>query len=221
MTVRVLIVEDMMMLRCFMQRHLAHCQDIEVVAEANDGRTGVKLAIQHRPDVVLMDVGLPRLNGIDAAKKIKAAGIDSKVLFVSCHTAADVVRRAMRAGGHGYLGKDVAPGKLELAIRAVADGAVFYAFGRDGERARDKPEPGSNQPALSLREREVAQLLAEGFSDKEVADELQIGQSTVRWLHTRIYSKLRLHNLAELTQYAVRDRLIFVAHMHGDDAASL
>jgi len=211
----------MIMLRCLLRRHIVQFADIEVVAEAGDGRTGVKLVLQHLPDVALVDVAMPMLNGIDAAKQIKESGVATRVLFVSCHTAADVVSLAIGAGGRGFVAKDCEPDQLERAIRAVADGAIYYSLCNGHATTSRQPGFTSGTPELSMREREVTQLLAEGLADKQVADELGLEITSARSIRSRIYEKLKIHNLAELTQYAIRERLIFVAHMQGDDATDI
>ena len=187
MTLRVLIVDDHTMVRQSMRRAM-EAEGFEVVAECGDGDEGVRTAIEQQPDVVLMDVSMPVLDGIEAARRIRERGGPTQVVMLTMHADTDLVRRALAAGAVGYLTKDCSIDEVAEAIRMAASGegaispALAAAMLREGTTAAE--------PILSTREAEVLQLVAEGKSPPEVAAALYISAKTVKNHLSNIYEKL-------------------------------
>ena len=210
MSIRLMMVDDHKMLREALRTILEKEDDIQVVAEADDGATALDLARQFAPDVVLMDIGLPDMSGIDTTRRLIAANPGIKVLALSTHADRRVVLQTLEAGARGYIIKSAGSEELERGIRAVARGesylcaeaaaAVVDSVHRHAEQGR-KPE------SLGRREREVLQHLASGKTSAEIAQALRIATSTVEVHRRNIMRKLDLHNVAELTKYAIREGL--------------
>ena len=190
--VRLLLVDDHTMVRQSMRRAMED-EGFEVVAEAGDGEEGVRLAIEHAPDVVLMDVSMPVLDGVDATRRIREHRPATQVVMLTMHADADVVRRAITAGAVGYLTKDCSIGEVAEAVRLAANGegavspGLAAAMLREASRAAEASEA---DPILSTREAEVLQLVAEGKTPPEVAAELYISAKTVKNHLSNIYEKL-------------------------------
>ena len=193
---------------------LDHVADIEVVGEAADGREAVRLAGELRPSVVVMDIGMPLLNGLQAAAQVIRDNPGTGVIFLSMHTDESYVVKALDAGARGYLLKDTAVEYIERAIRAVAAGRPFFSpsiaqtLAEDEVRLMRKRGVQDSFDLLSEREREVLQLLAEGKSNKEAAGVLRLSPYTVETHRTNLMQKLGLHNTAEIVLYAVRKGVI-------------
>ena len=215
---RVLLVDDHTILREGIRTLLEVEEDLEVVGEAGDGVEAVEMAAKLKPDVVLMDIGLPKMNGIEATKAILERLPETRVLVLSMHDSEEYVRTIMSAGAAGYVLKRSASRELVSAIRAVQAGhtvlnptlskAVFAgAEGThvviDGELPR-LPTPGG----LTERELEVLRLIAEGYTNQQIADKLTISIKTVQAHRGNIMEKLDLHDAVELTKFALRNRLI-------------
>jgi DNA-binding NarL/FixJ family response regulator len=189
-TIRLLLVDDHTMVRQSMRRAMEG-EGFDVVAEAGDGEEGVRLAIELGPDVVLMDVSMPVLDGVDAAQRIRTQSPATQVVMLTMHADADVVRRALGAGAVGYLTKDCSIDEVAEAVRlaAAGEGAVSPALAaamlREGQGAG-----AGGQQILSAREIEVLQLVAEGKSPPEVATQLYISAKTVKNHLSNIYEKL-------------------------------
>jgi DNA-binding NarL/FixJ family response regulator len=187
---------------------------LTVIAEAADGRSAVSLAEQDPPDVVVMDVAMPMLNGIEAARQITAKLPQVAVVFLSMHSDESYVLKALKAGARGYLLKDSAEHDLIHAVRAVAQGKSFFspAIGKmmveDYMRELQDRQIEDTYELLTTREREVLQLLAEGKSNKEVAAVLNLSLYTVETHRGNILQKLNLHSGAELILYAMRKGVI-------------
>ncbi|MFI5179630.1 MAG: response regulator [Vicinamibacterales bacterium] len=186
----------------------------QVVGEAGDGRDGVQQVLEHQPDVVIMDIAMPRLNGVEAVQQIQRRLPHARVLVLSMYADEAYVTRAVRAGATGYLLKDSADVDLIQAVTAVSEGKSFFSpavakvlldeYVRQlGERGVD-----DRYDTLSEREREVLQLVAEGHSNKEVATLLHISPTTVETHRAHIMEKLDLHGTAEIVLYAVRKGII-------------
>ncbi len=188
--------------------------DMEVVGEAADGREAVRLARELKPDIIIMDIGMPLLNGLDAAAHIVRENERSGVIILSMHTDESYVLRALDAGAKGYLLKDHAEEDLEDAIRSVRGGkpyfspAVAQALLEDYVGLMRQRRIQDSYELLTEREREVLQLLAEGKSNKEVAGVLNLSPYTVETHRTNLMQKLNLHNTAEIVLYAVRKAII-------------
>jgi DNA-binding NarL/FixJ family response regulator len=185
--------------------------DLEVIAEASDGAEAVALAEQHRPDVVVMDIWLPRLSGIEATRKILGEG-RSRVLILSQHESWSYVQEALKAGAAGYLVKTSSSTQLLMAIRAVCSGKSFLspeiAGHLVGALARPEADRGSALAPLSGREREVLQLIGEGLSSKEIASALCVSTRTAEAHRANVMQKLNIHKVAGLVRFAIREGLI-------------
>jgi DNA-binding NarL/FixJ family response regulator len=183
---------------------------LDIVGEANNGRMAVRLARELSPDLVIMDIGMPELNGVEATRQIRAEMPHVKVLAVSMHSDRQYVAGMLAAGASGYVLKDSAFTELAEAIRVVGQGGRFLSpeivgVVVDDYLQRLTPAPGSAAARLSDREREVLQLMAEGHSTADIADRLHISRKTVETHRKSIMSKLELHSVAELTKFAVRE----------------
>ena len=207
---RVLIADDHKILRDGLRTLLEQEDDIDVVGEADNGRSTVKIASDLVPDVVIMDVAMPDLNGIDATRRITEAMPDARVLALSMHSDGRYVKGMLQAGARGYILKDCAAEELTRAIRSVMAGQIYVSPGVTGVivdeyvRRLDTDEA-HDAGILTHREREVLQLLAEGGSTAQIAGELHVSVKTVETHRKRIMDKLGLHSIAELTKYAIRE----------------
>ena len=197
---RILVVDDHGLMRDGLRALLAREPDLEVAGDAADGHEAVALAASLRPDVVLMDVCMPGLDGVEATRRIVEARPATRVLGLSMHADRTYVHGMFAAGATGYVLKSAAPKELFEAIRAVHAARRYVSPGIAG--APDGP-----RPALAARELEVLRLLADGKSSKEVAAELGLAVSTVETYRRQIMAKLDLHSVAELTKYALRHGL--------------
>lgn len=210
---RVLLADDHQLMRQGL-RALLERQGIDVVAEAADGHEAIACANQARPDVVIIDVAMPGLNGIDATRRIKAESPLVKVLALSMNSDARYVTAMLDAGASGYLLKNAASDELLNALTAVLGGETYLspAILRSSSSPvlrRGTPVPGSEKP-LSAREREVLQLIAEGKTSKEIAGTLNIAVPTVETHRRQLMDKLNVRTIAELTKYAIREGLTSV-----------
>lgn len=214
-TVRILLADDHALVRAGLRALLDGMDGVTVVAEASDGREAVALARTHHPDVAVMDISMPELNGIDAGLQMKTESPSTRVLILSMHASNEFVHRAMKAGVAGYLVKDSAPLELKLAIETVMRGEA-YLSPRIARQVMEGFAPGAaNEGAsrielLSPRQREILQLLAEGKSTKAMAFLLQLSVKTVETHRAAIMDRLDIHDLAGLVIYAVRHKLVSV-----------
>lgn len=212
MTIRVLLVDDHTMMRDGLRRLLSENSDVEVVGECADGSTAVDLARKLIPDLVLMDVGMPELNGIEATLRIRQSNASVRVLGLSTHGDPRYVQHMLAAGASGYVPKICAYDELLRAVRAIAAGGVYIspeiASAVVERSVRGAPGPAASAySVLSSREREVLQLVAEGRTSGESARRLSISIKTVETHRRNIVQKLGLHGTAELTKYAIREGL--------------
>lgn len=211
---KVLIVDDHGIVRTGLKLLLDRFEDMEVVGEASDGREAVELAKQLEPNVVLMDVAMPMLNGLDATAQIVKDNDKTAVIILSMYADESYVVRALDAGAKGFLLKDHADEDIERAIRSVATGRPFFspsiaqALLEDYVRLMRDRSVSDSYDLLTEREREVLQLLAEGKSNKEAAAVLKLSPYTVETHRTNLMQKLGLHNTAEIVLYAVRKAII-------------
>ena len=193
---------------------LERVPDMEVIGEAADGREAVKLAQELQPNVVILDIGMPLLNGLEAASQIKRDSERIAIIVLSMYTDESYVIKALDAGAKGYLLKDNADESIERAIRSVAAGRPFFspsiaqALLEDYVRLMRERKVQDSYELLTEREREVLQLLAEGKSNKEAAAVLNVSPYTVETHRTNLMQKLGLHNTAEIVLYAVRKSII-------------
>jgi two-component system, NarL family, response regulator NreC len=212
--VRVLIADDHPLVRSGLRGLLERDGEFQVVAEAADGYEAIDLAVLHKPDVILLDVGMPRLSGPDAAQSISQKLPAARIVMLSMHSDEAYVLRALKAGARGYLLKASPEADVLTAIRAVAAGNAYFSPSITKllveEYVLEVRRRGveDSYDLLSTREKEVLQLLASGKNNRDIADLLFISVATVETHRNNIFQKLRLHNLAELILYAVRKGLI-------------
>ena len=213
-TIRILLVDDHTVVRKGLRLLLETQPGFTVVADAADGREAGELAEKLSPDVVVMDVAMPILNGIEAARQITAKLPQTAVVFLSMHADEGYVLKALKAGARAYLLKDSAEYDLINAVKAVTEGKAFFSpaiskmLVEDYMRQMRERAVEDSFDLLTTREREVLQLLAEGQSNKEVAQLLSLSLYTVETHRGNIFQKLNLHSTAELILYAVRKGVI-------------
>lgn len=213
-SIRILLADDHTLVRDGLRALLEKQPDMTVVGEAADGRDSVKMAEEESPDVVVMDIAMPNMNGIEATRRILAANPSTAVVILSMHQDESYVLRSLKAGAKGYLLKDSLRSDVIEAIRTVAQGRSFLTrkvsrmLQEDYVRQMERRGLEDSYELLSDREREVLQLVAEGKTNKEAATVLNIGLSTVETHRTHILQKLGLHSVPELILYAVRKGII-------------
>ena len=211
---RVLLADDHSIVRRGMRALLETDESIEVVAEAADGLEALRLCEEHHPDLLILDVAMPRLNGIDVAARAQKMQPPPRAIMLSMHLDESYVMRAINAGARAYMLKDATDEDLLPAIRAVAAGKSFFSPAVSGVLAEEYMQQlqqrgvTDSYDLLTDREKEVLQALAEGMSNKEVAALLDVGVSTVETHRANLMQKLNLHSTAEIVLYAVRKRLI-------------
>jgi DNA-binding NarL/FixJ family response regulator len=212
--IRILLADDHGVVRKGLRLILERHEGFEVVGEAADGRQVVRLAEELMPNLVIMDIGMPQLNGIDAAAQIIHRNPRVGVIILSMHSDEGYIVRALSAGAKGYLLKDSAEEDLVQAVRIVAQGRPFFSpkitqtLLEDYVRQLRQKGLQDSYDLLTEREKEVLQLLAEGKSNKEVATILDLSVYTVETHRTNLMQKLNLHNTAEIVLYAVRKKII-------------
>ena len=211
---RVLLADDHSIVRRGLRSLIESEPDIKVVAEAGDGLEAIRLCDEHKPDTIILDVAMPKLNGIEVAERVQKLQRPPHVIVLSMHADESYIIRALAAGARAYLLKDATDEDLIPALRAVAAGRPFFSPSVTGvlieDYVRQLQARGltDSYHLLTDREREVLQLLAEGRSNKEVAALLDVGVSTVETHRANMMQKLNLHNTAEIVLYAVRKRII-------------
>ena len=207
--IRILLADDHAVVRQGFKMILAAQSDMEIVGEAANGREAVELAQQLSPDVVVMDVSMPELNGIEATRRLASSVPHARVVALSMHKDSVYVREILRAGARGYLLKDSGAADLVAAIRAVASGESYLSPAVSNAVLDDYRRLATNPiDLLTSREREVLQLLAESKTNKEIAGVLNLSVYTVEAHRGRIMEKLNLHSIGELVLFAVRNGLV-------------
>lgn len=213
-TIRVLLADDHNLIRAGLRLVASQQPDFVVVGEAENGRQAVALAEQLKPDVVVMDIKMPDLNGIEACRQIRETLSDTEVVMLSMHSDEAYVLRALKAGARAYLLKDSAEADLARAIRAADEGKSFFspAVGKvlleDYMRKLQRSGAEDSYELLSPREREILQLVAEGKSSKEIANLLNLSVYTVETHRAKLMQKLNLRSVPEVILYAVRKGII-------------
>jgi len=208
---RILLVDDHTLVRSGIRLLLERAADLQIVGEAADGRQALEMARALTPDLVILDVSMPQLNGLDAARQIRSAQPATRVLMLSMHADAEYVREAFRAGATGYVLKNAAAADLVAAVRHVLQGDSYLSAPLTAvplpPRGAGDGGAESELTRLTGREREVLQLIAEGHSGPEIAKMLTISQRTVETHRQNIMGKLQIHSIAGLTRFALRHGL--------------
>lgn len=209
---RVLLADDHTLVRAGIRSLLESIAGVEVVAESGDGREALELIAQHRPDVALLDIGMPGLNGLEVAKRAAQDSPRTRIVILSMHGDRSYVTQALRAGVAGYLLKGAAVGELPLALQAVMRGETYLtpkiskqvveSYLQDSE---EKPGP---LEGLTARQKEILQLIAEGHSTKEIAHTLEVSVKTVETHRLRLMERLDIHDVPGLVRFAIRAGLV-------------
>ncbi len=212
MSIRIVLADDHDVMRHGLCQALQQEKDMEIVGQAGDGRTAIRMAGQLRPDVMLMDIGMPDLNGIEATREIHRETPGVKVIALSMHSTPGPITEMFRAGASGYLPKNCDFAELVRAIRIVVDGQTYVSpsISKMFVNGLVHPPERAESTAFSLltqREREVLQLLAEGRTTKEIARQLHISPKTVEMHRLRLMNKLGIDHIATLTKYAIQEGL--------------
>jgi DNA-binding NarL/FixJ family response regulator len=212
--IRVLLADDHKLVRAGIRALLQTVVDVEIVAEAADGREALQLIAAHRPDLTLMDITMPSLNGLDATARIVRAFPHTRVVILSMNADEDSVLKSLRAGAVGYLVKTADPAELGMAVRAVARGERFLSAAVSKHVVAaclnrvDKEQ--TSLERLAPRQREVLQLIAEGHTTKEIASKLGISVKTTEAYRSDLMKALEIHDIASLTRFAIRSGLVSV-----------
>jgi DNA-binding NarL/FixJ family response regulator len=212
--IKVLLAEDHTLVRKGLRALLDEAREIQVIGEASDGRDAVAKEEDKEPDVILMDISMPLLNGLEATRQIMERNPDARIIILTVHSNEEYILQALRAGAAGYLLKEAAPTDLIRAIKVVHLGDAFLSpsISRSLIKAYvEKTElltTETRYDRLSNREREVLQLVAEGYQIRDIAAHLSISEKTVRTHRANLVKKLNIHSTAELTLYALRHGLI-------------
>jgi DNA-binding NarL/FixJ family response regulator len=219
-SIRILLADDHVLMRRGMRAWLQSMPQVEVVGEASDGREALHLIAKVQPDVVLMDIGMPRLNGLEVTLQVTKEFPQVRVLILSMHANEEYVVQALRAGASGYILKDAEPEELEVALKAVSRGKTYLSptvsqgvigdyLRRIGASTKDTTQEGGDVSSLlTARQREVLQLIAEGQTTKQIAALLYISEKTVESHRLRLMRQLDIHDIAGLVRYAIRTGLV-------------
>lgn len=215
MRIKVLLADDHKIIRDGLRALIDAQPDMGVVSEAQNGREAIQLVRDLKPHIAVMDIGMPDVNGIEATRQITADLPETKVIALSMHSDKRFVGRMLQAGASGYLLKDCAFDELVQAVRTVVSNRIYLSPGITGVVIADyvhsfAPSESESTEILTNREREVLQLLAEGWSTKQIASHIYVSPKTVDTYRQKIMEKLDLHSIAELTKYALREGLTFL-----------
>ncbi|MDO8302096.1 MAG: response regulator transcription factor [Sedimentisphaerales bacterium] len=212
MTTKILLADDHKIIRDGLRALIEKEPNMDVVAEACDGRTAVRLAKEYMPHIIIIDIAMPDLNGIEATRQILNETPGAKIIALSMHSDSRFVMRMLESGASGYLLKDSAFEELSMAIKTVQSGKTYLSPAISGVVVEDAMRHSSQKVSrdkieLTPREREVLQLLAEGRTTKRIASQLNVSVKTVETHRLKVMEKLDIHSVAELTKYAVREGL--------------
>jgi len=211
---RILIADDHALIRSGLRALLAHDPSFSVVAEACDGRAAVEAAVRESPQFAILDIGMPGLNGVEAARQICAALPSTQIVMLTVYTDEGYLLNALKAGARGYVLKSSAESEIVDAVRAVSQGKAFFSpkvsriLADDYLRYLAQEQVEDSFDLLTSRERQILQLLAEGHANKEIATMLNLSPTTVVCHRQHIFQKLNLHNLSDLILYAIRKGVI-------------
>ncbi len=210
--IRLLLVEDHRLIRAGLRALLEGSPNIEVVAEADNGREALAQIVEHRPTIVLMDISMPNLNGIEATRQIAKEFPGPHVIILSMHSNDEYVIQALRAGARGYILKEAAPRELEFAVEAVTRGELFLSPAISKRVIDDYLTQVADEitplERLSPRQREILQLIAEGKSTKQIAAVLDTSVKTIETHRASLMKRLAIHDVAGLVRYAIKHGLI-------------
>lgn len=205
-------MDDHPIVREGLKAHLAAQPDLQVVGEAGDGLEALRKAVETQPHVILMDLTMPQMNGLEAMARLRKKAPQAKILVLTMHENREYVTQSIRLGARGYLRKDTSPAELVRAIKAVSAGEVFLSASASrvvADEFQRGSKPGAPEPPLlSDRERQVLVLIAEGLSNKEVADRLGIGVRTAETHRERLMRKLNIRTVAGLTRFAIAHGMV-------------
>lgn len=211
--IRLALVDDHQLVRDGLKALLSAVSDFEVVGEANDGRQAVELARKTDVDVIILDIAMSGLNGLEAAKRITSHDNDARIIILSMHDNEEYIVRAVQNGVRGYLVKSAVPDELETAIRVVFNGGVYFSP-EIGDQMRRQLLRGDQMThaldVLSSRQREILQAIAEGQKTREIADALSISPKTVETHRSHLMQKLNIHDVPGLVRYAIKQGLVSV-----------
>lgn len=209
-TIRVLLADDHRLVRAGLRALLHSLEGVQVVAEAGNGYDALQLAEQHQPDIVIMDIGMEGLNGLEAAARLAKFTPAPRVIILSMHANEEYVRRSLQAGAAGYLLKGAEPAELEFALQAVMRGEHYLTPAVSKQVVQDYLQGVKSDPLRDLtpRQREVLQLIAEGNSTKEIAYKLSLSIKTVETHRGELMNRLDIHDVAGLVRYAIRTGLV-------------
>ena len=212
MPIRVVLADDHILIRAGLRALLQSLPNIEVIGEASDGHEAVEVIARHQPDVVIMDIGMPGLNGVDSTRRIVKQFPGTRVVILSMHANEEYVGRALEAGAMGYLLKGAEPAELELVFKAVMRGETYLSPSIAKHLVQDylshRKEKTQPLPDLTGRQREVLQLIAEGCSTKDIANKLKLSVKTVDTHRSELMHRLDIHDVAGLVRYAIRTGLV-------------
>jgi DNA-binding NarL/FixJ family response regulator len=212
MPIPVVLADDHVLIRAGLRALLHSLPNIEVIGEASDGHEAIDVIAKHQPDVVIMDIGMPGLNGVDSARRIVKQVPGTRIIILSMHANEEYVGRALEAGAMGYLLKGAEPAELELVLKAVMRGETYLSPSISKHLVQDylshRKEKTHPLPDLTLRQREVLQLIAEGCSTKDIANKLKLSVKTVDTHRSELMHRLDIHDVAGLVRYAIRTGLV-------------
>jgi DNA-binding NarL/FixJ family response regulator len=219
--IKVILVDDHTLVRAGIRSLIQNISGVEVIAEANNGRDAIRLIDELIPDLVLLDIAMPELNGLEVISRISKDNTDTKIIILSMHTNEEYVVQALKSGAAGYLLKDSAPNELEIAVNAVMRGETYLSpaiskhvvdnyLRRISEVSAEKEKGPDIFKQLTSRQREILQLIAEGNSTKEIANKLNVSIKTVETHRMQLMDRIGIHDVAGLVRYAIRMGIITV-----------
>ena len=210
--IRVMLADDHALVRAGLRALLQSLDGVQVVAEVGGGHEALQAVAHHQPDVVLMDIAMPGMNGLEAAERMMKQWPSVRLIILSMYTNEDYVRQALSAGATGYLQKGADPAELELAIKAVMRGETYLTPAVSKQVVHNYLEQSGKKPGalqdLTPRQREVLQLIAEGHSTKDMAQRLNLSVKTIETHRTELMHRLGIHDVAGLVRYAIRTGIV-------------
>jgi DNA-binding NarL/FixJ family response regulator len=211
---RVVLVEDHTLMRAGIRALLQALEDVEVVGEADNGPDAISLVATSRPDLILLDITLPSMNGLEVAERVAKEFGPTRTIILSMHTDAVYVRKALQAGASGYVVKDADVTELEAAIRAVMRGETYLSPGVKGPPAQYLSNDPTEDPLkrLTRRQRETLELMAQGFGTRAIAERLNVSVKTVEFHRAELMNRLEIHDVPGLVRFAIRAGLVSSEH---------